>query len=231
MKTIDVSGKPCPIPVIETKKVLAGPGGDDVTVKVDNIMAVQNLEKMAAGFGYDFSYSEHSKELYEVRISKNGKTQSKLDKNIMPGASSEGAAGSEGAASSEGAANSEEAASAALHSSSQHDGVSVVIGSSTMGDGVEELGKILIKGFIYSLTELPILPKHVIFLNSGAFLTSEGSNTIDDLKTLKGRGVEILTCGTCINYYKLNDKPAVGCIANMYEIAEKITAADNVINI
>ena len=213
MKTIDVLGKPCPIPVIETKKALAESGEGDVMVKVDNIMAVQNLEKMAGGSGYDFSYIEHSKDSYEVRISKNGMTQSKSDKSITP------------------EANSGEAASPALRGTSQSNGISVVIGSNTMGDGVEELGKILIKGFIYSLTELPLLPKYIIFLNSGAFLTSEGSNTIDDLKTLEGKGVEILTCGTCINYYKLNDKPAVGYIANMYEIAEKITAADNVINI
>ena len=56
MKTIDVLGQPCPIPVIKAKKALGQGDVEAVTVKVDNIVAVQNLEKMARGYGYDFSY-------------------------------------------------------------------------------------------------------------------------------------------------------------------------------
>ena len=100
-----------------------------------------------------------------------------------------------------------------------------------MGEGAEELGKILIKGFIYSLTELPAPPKYVIFFNSGAYLTSNKANTVDDLKSLSQKGTEILTCGTCINFYNLQDKLAVGSICNMYEIAEKMANAANIINI
>ena len=101
----------------------------------------------------------------------------------------------------------------------------------TMGEGAEELGKILIKGFIYSLTELSTPPKFLIFLNSGAYLTSDGANTIEDLEKLEKMGTEILTCGTCINYYGLKDKPAVGTITNMYGITERMASAGNVINI
>ena len=68
MITIDVLGKPCPIPVIEAKKALTGKNGEDVLVKVDNIISVQNLEKMANHYGFRFFYTEHSKELYEVII-------------------------------------------------------------------------------------------------------------------------------------------------------------------
>jgi len=110
-------------------------------------------------------------------------------------------------------------------------GLVVVIGRNTMGDGPEELGKILIKGFIYSLTELTPPPGHLIFLNSGAYLTSSEVNTVDDLKALEQKGVEILTCGTCVNYYGLQDKLAVGTITDMYGITEKMAAAANVINI
>ncbi|MCL2146986.1 MAG: sulfurtransferase-like selenium metabolism protein YedF, partial [Synergistaceae bacterium] len=101
----------------------------------------------------------------------------------------------------------------------------------TMGDGAEELGKILIKGFIYSLTELPAPPEYVIFLNSGAFLTSDGSNTIDDLKKLENKGAKILTCGTCVNFYGLQDKLAIGTITNMYGITEIMVSTGAVINI
>ena len=110
-------------------------------------------------------------------------------------------------------------------------GLAVVIGSDTLGKGADELGKILIKSFIYSLTELPVPPKHIMFLNSGAYLTADGSNTVDDLKKLEEKGVEILTCGTCVNYYNLQDKLAVGAVSNMYEIAARMALAGNVINI
>ncbi|MCL2840023.1 MAG: sulfurtransferase-like selenium metabolism protein YedF [Defluviitaleaceae bacterium] len=109
--------------------------------------------------------------------------------------------------------------------------VVVTISADTMGNGAEELGKILIKSFIYSLTELPKPPKSVLFFNGGALLTTEGANTIDDLKTLESKGTEILTCGTCINYYGLQDKLTVGAVTNMYEISTRMASADNVINI
>ncbi|MCL1873009.1 MAG: sulfurtransferase-like selenium metabolism protein YedF [Clostridiales bacterium] len=115
--------------------------------------------------------------------------------------------------------------------SNQTKGVVVVISRDTMGEGAMELGKILIKSFIYSLTELHSPPKCVIFLNSGAYLTSAGSNTIDDLKELENKGVEILTCGTCVNYYELQDKLAVGAVTDMVSITARMDTARNIINI
>jgi len=111
------------------------------------------------------------------------------------------------------------------------EGLVVLIGGDTMGSGSEELGKILIKSFIYSLTELPTPPKHVIFLNSGALLVADGANTIDDLKRLEELGAEVTVCGTCANYYEIQDKLAVGAITNMQTIVKKMSAATSVINI
>ena len=206
MEIIDALGKPCPIPVIEAKKALARQGVSQVLVKVDNIVAVQNLEKMAKGLGYGFSYSENAKDSYEVAVTGNRMTGN-------------------------GGGEPRQAAPEAAQNSIPSGGITVVIGRNTMGDGAEELGKILIKGFIYSLSELPVPPECMIFLNGGAYLTSEGSNTIADLQKLADRGTRILTCGTCANYYKLQDKLAVGSIADMYAITEKMANAAGVINI
>ena len=205
MKTIDVLGKSCPIPVIETRKALAEQDSDGVLVKVDNITAVQNIEKMAKSYGYSFSYIENSKDSYDVIINKDGKSSP--------------------------ATNAASCDAGIFQSGAASGGLAVVISRNTMGEGAEELGKILIKGFIYSLTELPAPPKFLIFLNSGAYLTSDGANTIDDLKKLEKMGTEILTCGTCVNYYGLQDKLAVGEITNMYGITERMASVGNVINI
>lgn len=107
----------------------------------------------------------------------------------------------------------------------------VVISRDTMGEGAQELGQILIKGFIYALTELDDLPSHVIFLNSGAKLTANASNTLSDLKTLEQKGAKVLTCGTCSKYYELQDDLGVGEIANMFEIASVMANASKVVNI
>jgi len=211
MKVIDVIGKPCPIPVIESKKALAEDGVDGVLVKVDNYVAVQNLGKMASGLGYDFSYAETGAGLFEVSIGDRGDGPS-VSGAAVYGAAEPGVAGSPD------------------NLKAPQGGVVVAIGRNTMGDGEPELGKTLIKGFIYALSELPAAPEFVIFYNSGVFLTADGANTIDDLKKLVENGTKILTCGTCVSYYGLSD-PAVGNIANMYDITEKLANAGSVINI
>lgn len=105
----------------------------------------------------------------------------------------------------------------------------VVVSSDRMGTGNDELGKVLIKGFIFAVTQLDKLPKTMLFYNGGATLTAEGSDSLEDLKHLEEQGVEILTCGTCLNYYGLSEKLQVGSVTNMYTIVEKMAGADKII--
>lgn len=105
----------------------------------------------------------------------------------------------------------------------------VVLSSDKMGEGDEELGKVLIKGFIYAITQLDKYPKSVLLYNSGVKLASEGSDSIEDLKVLEDHGVEILSCGTCLNFYNLQDKLQIGKVTNMYSIVEELSEATNII--
>ena len=105
----------------------------------------------------------------------------------------------------------------------------IAFDSDRMGSGNDELGKVLIKGFIFAVTQLEQLPKTMLFYNGGATLTAEGSDSLEDLKSLEAQGVEILTCGTCLNYYGLTEKLQVGSVTNMYTIVEKLTEADKVV--
>ena len=98
-----------------------------------------------------------------------------------------------------------------------------------MGQGSEELGRQLMKGFLYALTELDELPETILFYNGGAKLTTEGSDSLEDLKLLETQGVEILTCGTCLNHYGIGEKLAVGAVTNMYVIAEKMMQAYSIL--
>lgn len=208
MHKLDMQGQPCPIPVVNAKKMLADPAVLGVLVLVDNLVAVQNLEKMANGLGYAFSYAAQGEKLFEVTLQK--------------------------------FANSKQAANALIATSGQSQpqktstgspGATVLITSNTMGQGAEELGKILIKGFVFSLTELEPSPKTVMFLNSGALLTAQNANTVDDLKLLQEKGCEILTCGTCANFYGLANQLAVGSITDMMGISTRLAEALHLISI
>lgn len=105
----------------------------------------------------------------------------------------------------------------------------VAVTSDAMGHGSDELGKNLMKGFLYALSQLDELPKTILFYNGGARLTTEGSLSLEDLKSMEAQGVQIMTCGTCLNYYGLTEKLAVGSVTNMYSIVETLSKADKVI--
>jgi selenium metabolism protein YedF len=107
----------------------------------------------------------------------------------------------------------------------------IAISKNTMGTGSDELGAILIKAFIYSLTELDTPPETLLFFNSGVKLTTEGSNALADLKTLEEKGTIVSSCGTCLDFYQLKDKLAVGNVTNMYAIASAMADAGKLINI
>ncbi len=106
----------------------------------------------------------------------------------------------------------------------------VVILSDSMGEE-KELGKMLMKAFLSTLKEATQKPKKILFINRGVFLTTEGSPVIDVLKELENMGIEILSCGTCLDYFNLKDKLAIGKITNMYDTVEDLLSSGGVVRI
>ena len=98
--------------------------------------------------------------------------------------------------------------------------------SDKLGTGKDELGDVLIKGFIHTLLEVETLPEKIIFMNSGVKIPTENQDAIESLKKLEEKGVSILACGTCLDYYGLKDKLKVGAISNMYEIVESLNSSE-----
>lgn len=107
----------------------------------------------------------------------------------------------------------------------------IIITSDKFGTGDDKLGAALMKSYIYALTESDVKPKSLLFLNSGVKLTTEGSDVIDSLKSLEGAGVEIMSCGTCLDFYDLKEKLEAGTVTNMYTIVEKMNGSSNTIKI
>lgn len=200
MIKVNAIGDTCPVPLIKTKKAIEKLNGTgQVEILVDDEIAVQNLTKMAVQKKYAVKSTKLDDGTYQVLMSV-GQDITEVDEIKEINCNID---------------NNQETV--------------VVISSKYMGDGEEELGKVLMKGFIYSLTQLDILPTTIIFYNSGAFITCEESEQLEDLKYLENQGVEILTCGTCMNYYNLEDNLKVGSVTNMYVICEKMISAGKVV--
>ena len=96
----------------------------------------------------------------------------------------------------------------------------IFISSDKIGNGNDELGSVLMKGFIYTLTESKPYPKSILLVNSGVKLSTENYDTVENLKILEEAGVEILSCGTCLDYYGLKESLKLGSVTNMYTIVD-----------
>lgn len=107
----------------------------------------------------------------------------------------------------------------------------IAIGSNKMGEGDDQLGKILMKSYLFALSESDIIPNSLIFLNSGVYLIEENSNTLDSVKKLRERGVDILVCGTCVEFYGIEKNIGVGEVSNMYSIVEIMNQADKLLKL
>jgi selenium metabolism protein YedF len=204
MTTLNMIGKPCPIPVVEAKKVLLQ--GQDVTVLVDNSIAVQNLEKMAAGLGFDFSYKQQGEAEFAVTIMVKADGCKPASCQVMQPEASPVAADSNG-------------------------GVIFLITGDQIGISAEEPSKKLMQTFLYSLAQLPKAPELILLLNAGVKLAAQGSEVLDNLKILAEHGADIRSCGQCLNYYGLTEKLAVGKITNMMEIVEFLTSSRRTVTI
>lgn len=200
-KIIDCKGMACPLPVVNAKKASEQlHAGDVLTVLVDNEIAVQNLSRFAEHKGFTVSAEKKADKEYAV---------------VMQIAGSAAAAAQE-----------EEVACVM---DSRRKGMLVVLSGNVMGTGDPKLGTSLMKAFVFALTKQDQLPDTILCYNTGAYLTCEGADTLEDLKLLESEGVTILTCGTCLDFYGLKEKLAVGGVTNMYDIVERMETAAQII--
>ena len=193
MIEVNAMGDACPIPVVKTLNAMKKLNGTGtVQTLVDNKTAVENLTRLAESKGCAIETEQLGEKEYRVTITVG-----------------------------EGAELPDSADGICTVPSDRPDNTVVVVSADHMGEGDEALGKVLLKGFLFALTQQETLPKTILFYNSGAFVTCDGSASLEDLKKLEEQGVEILTCGTCLNHYGLTEKLQVGSVTNMYVIVEK----------
>ena len=193
-KMIDCKGMACPLPVVNAKKAAEElRAGDVLTVLVDNEIAVQNLSRFGEHKGFTVSAEKKGEKEYAVIMT--------ISDTVV-------------------AETKEEEVACVVDS--RRKGMLVVLSANTMGTGDSKLGTSLMKAFVFALTKQDQLPDTILCYNTGAYLTCEGADTLEDLKLLESEGVTILTCGTCLDFYGLKEKLAVGGATNMYDIVERM---------
>ncbi len=206
---INALKKPCPLPVIEARDALASmtePG--TLTVLVDNEVSAQNVLKLAARKSVPAFLEKQDEDHYIVRMEYTGNGSSQAVSLPSPGVVS---------------------ANDCMPAGSCPSGITAVISSDCMGDGDPALGRTLMKAFLFALARQEQIPQTLLFYNSGIFLTCEDSECLADLKMLEEKGSEILSCGTCLDFYGRTDRLAVGGITNMYIIVEKQMQASRIL--
>ncbi len=201
-KVVDCRGMNCPEPVLRSRDALSAIKEGVVEVVVDNDGSRNNVERFAAGQGCQV-WSDREGDDYRIRITKSREDQPAS--GISPEAFCR-PAGLEGG------------------------GLVYLITSNSMGRGDDELGWGLMQTFIHTIREVQPLPARIFFYNSGVLLTSRESGSIKILKELEEKGVEILSCGTCLDYFNKTDSLLVGGLTNMYAILESMVKADKLVS-
>ena len=197
-KILDARGMACPLPVVNAKKAAEGlHSGDTLIVRVDNEIAVQNLQRFAQHMGFAANGEKGNDSEFAVTMRIGG--EAKAEPEI------------------------------ACAMDARKKGMLVVLSANTMGTGEEKLGKALMKAFVFALTKQDVLPETILCYNTGAYLTTDGADTLEDLKLLESEGVTVLTCGTCLDFYGLKEKLAVGGVTNMYDIVERMESAQTIV--
>lgn len=198
-KTVDARGLACPQPVVLTRQALET--NSKVKVLVDNETALENVQRLGTKLDCDIKVEKKKDNIYEIKLKRKGDVAASKEEGIPSCSTTSAASGP----------------------------FVMVISANFMGHGNNELGSVLIRAFLHTVAEQPQKPDTIIFYNTGVKLTVQGSDVLDDLTQLEKEGVQLLVCGTCLNYFEIKDKLAAGTVSNMYDILDTMSRAGRLI--
>lgn len=204
-KHLDASGQACPLPVMMAKKEIDA-GTTDFTITVDNDMAVENLKKLAnsQNFLATVILEEEAHFILEFHL--------------------------EAAGENPGSPQAPAPQKSSIDSATPGNWA-IFMGRDIIGSGDYELGRSLARMYFYTISQAEDIPQSILFMNDGVKLPTLDDQVVTHLKVLAERGVEILVCGTCLDYYRLKDQLKIGELSNMYDITERMAAATKVITL
>lgn len=203
MEIVDTRGHKCPVPLIMAKKALKEINdGENLKVITDSKTSLSNLKRFLSDTGAEFAVQTEG-DIHTITITGGGEAiEATVPEEYCEVITSIPAAGKD---------------------------YSIVFSTQQMGEGNEDLGLILTKSFLITLVERDIMPRSLLFYNSGVKLAADDSFVIDQLRKLEKKGVKLLLCGTCISFYNIGKEITIGTVSNMYEMAEEMISASKII--
>lgn len=204
MATVDARGLACPQPVLETKKMLEEGKHSVFQVLVDNETARENVGRFGRNQGCEVQVEAQDTNEFLLTLRKSGPP---ADDSAH-----------------------EELLACPIPEPMPGKGHVVYIATDTMGSGDDALGIKLMRGFLRTWIDVDPKPWRMIFINAGVRLTTIDEEAADAVGMLEEKGVEILSCGTCLQHFSLEDRLRVGKATNMYEVIESLNLASKVIS-
>jgi selenium metabolism protein YedF len=201
--TIDARGLACPQPVLETKKALETGISGPLRVLVDNSTSKENVIRFARNQGCAVEIQEGEPEQFRITILKCSEPAEPAAQQELPACPAQ---------------------------ETQPVRNVVYIGNDCMGRGDDELGAKLMRGFLRTMIDSTPLPWRMVFINSGVKLTTIDQEAVEAIALLEEKGVEVLSCGTCLEHFNLKEKLSAGKVTNMFEIIESLNSATKVIS-
>lgn len=206
MVKVDCKGLPCPQPLIATRKAMRENAvGTEIEISVDNETARGNVTQMLADFGVTIAFEMHNGlfvgRFINPEVKEETATLPAIDNMACP---------TTGVTAQQ---------------------PTLLCATNVLGVGDDTLGAILMKGFLSTLAEWDPRPKEILFLNAGVKLCTKDSGALETLKTLEASGVELLICGTCIDFYKIREQIAIGTVTNMQRISQSIASASKLVRL
>ncbi len=192
---VNARGLGCPQPVVLAKQAIES--HEEIKVIVDNDTALENVKRLGTKLGCDVKTEKKSYDTYEIHLTRKAGTASSKEE-FVPSCSA---------------------------TPTNSGPFVIVIAEDKMGRGNDELGYVLIKAFLHTIAAQAQKPEVMIFYNTGVKLTVQGSEVLEDLQQMENEGVQLLVCGTCLSYFEIKDKLAVGNVSNMYDIAQTMSRA------
>lgn len=204
-KTVDARGKMCPEPLVMTRNAIrVADEGDTIEVLIDNSTSQCNVQAFLNELGMSNTTEQHGDE-FTITFTVQNTPNTKNVQDIQP----------------------IEFCTTPL--APRKSGYAVVLKSQTMGVGDDQLGSLLVRACLNSLNELDEKPTVVILYNAGVKLALQGTDTAAALEKLAHAGIDIILCGTCVDYFDIKDKISIGKVSNMFRINELLAAASHVV--
>jgi len=196
---IDVRGLPCPEPLLKVKQFIDKNESKAFEILLDTKSSYENLSRFLNKSGVKY---KEKKDNGCFVFSVSGETSDILHKSEFVGAES---------------------------ISARYLTVTVILSSDVIGNGNDELGRVLMHAFLKTLPEIKPTVNTLIFMNSGVKLLCGDSEFLKALENLESKGIKLLACGMCLDFFNLKDELKIGNITNMYEICEISANSDKLI--